>query len=182
MAALQVFQETVYVVAGKRTKRAVSKIRPEHLEWSATGKECFDFCKQTIASRAPLAHCDTTKRANICTDPSNTPWSEIVTQVRLVDPERQHSRQYHPPLAFLSGTFLITRLGWSLVKKKVPRHGSCGTCSLLGRCSWRIWSIYWPQKPVLYFQTLGNCAGLTKGNSVQSSTLDCKTFYLRLCL
>lgn len=65
LAPLQAFLEKIYVVAGNRLNRAVSKICVKHLEWSATEKKYPDLCEKTIASLATLAHRDTTKRLNI---------------------------------------------------------------------------------------------------------------------
>lgn len=68
--------------------------------------------------RVTLAHRDESKRLCIYTDASDTHWSVIVTQVLFSDLPLPHSKQAHEPLAFHSGRFSPTQIGWSTVEKE----------------------------------------------------------------
>lgn len=118
VAPLHTFLETVYKHVGKRTKRAVARVSLDKLGWTSSLTQSFERCKTAIADRVTLAHRDESKRLCIYTDASDTHWSGIVTQVPLTDISLPHSDQAHDPLAFHSGVFSATQIGWSTVEKE----------------------------------------------------------------
>ena len=103
--------ERVYNQAGKRTKRAVSRVQLQPLGWGSEEDKAFQVCKDALAHQVTLAHRDKTKRLCEYTDASDTVWSGIVTQVPLVDLSKPHEAQRHEPLGFLSGRFTTTEFG-----------------------------------------------------------------------
>ena len=54
----------------------------------------------------------------VYTDAFDLLWSGIVTQVPHGDLQKPHLEQQHSPLAFLSGRFNDTQLGWSVLEKE----------------------------------------------------------------
>lgn len=118
VAPLHDFLEKVYKHVGKRTKRAVARVSLDQIGWSVARTHAFEACKKAIADRVTLAHRDDTKRLCIYTDASDTHWSGIVTQVPLSDTSLSHLEQAHDPLAFHSGRFSETQLGWSTLEKE----------------------------------------------------------------
>ena len=118
IAPLHDFMEKIYTRAGNRTKRAVSRYRLSELGWGRTEERAFDDCKKALANQVTLSHRDESKRLCVFTDASDTVWSGIVTQVCPDDLPKPHMDQDHDPLAFLSGRFNATQLGWSILEKE----------------------------------------------------------------
>lgn len=115
---LHEFLETVYQHAGKRTKRAVSRVSLRNIGWSPSHDDAFNACKRAIANRATLAHRDETKRLCVFTDASDSYWSGVLTQVPRSELTFPHVDQSHEPLAFHSGRFTDTQVGWSTLEKE----------------------------------------------------------------
>lgn len=115
---LHSFMERVYGAAGKRTKRAVSRISLDSLNWGKHEASAFESCKHALAHQVTLNHRDTAKRLCFFTDASNEIWSGMVTQIPVVDIAKLHSEQRHEPLSFLSGRFNNTQYGWSTLEKE----------------------------------------------------------------
>lgn len=110
--------ERVYAHAEKRTKRAVERVSFRSIGWNHKEKNAFELCKQAILHRTTLAHRDEAKRLCIYTNASNTHWAGIVTQVPYDQQSRPHAKQEHEPLAFHSGRFAKTQVGWSTLEKE----------------------------------------------------------------
>lgn len=112
------FMESVYNHVGRRTKRAVGRVSLHDIGWTPALSDAFAACKDAIAARVTLAHRDESKRLCIYTDASDSHWSGIVTQVPIEDLSKPHAEQPHEPLAFHSGRFSATELGWSTLEKE----------------------------------------------------------------
>ena len=112
------FLEKVYSKAGKRTKTAVSKVDLDALGWNDQESLAFENCKKALANIVTLAHRDESQRLVVYTDASDTVWSGIITQVPPRDLNKPHAEQQHSPLAFCSGVFNATQLGWSVLEKE----------------------------------------------------------------
>ena len=78
---LHTFMERVYDQAGKRTKRAVTRIQLSSLGWGTIQQEAFENCKAALIQQVTLAHRDHSKRMCVYTDASDLSWSGIFTQV-----------------------------------------------------------------------------------------------------
>ena len=116
---LQDCLERVYAAAsGKRTRQAADRILLSSIGWSLAETMSFDACRKSLASQVTLAHRDEKKRLSIYTDASDFAWSGIATQVPLADLTLPAAEQRHEPLAFLSGRFNLTQLGWSTIEKE----------------------------------------------------------------
>lgn len=115
---LHEFLESVYAHAGKRTKRVVAQVSLDSLGWSPFQTSAFDACKHAISDRVTLAHRDEDKRLCVYTDASDSHWSGMITQVPNADLSLPHSEQRHEPLAFHSGRFDPTQMGWSTIEKE----------------------------------------------------------------
>ena len=111
--------EQVYDRTGKRTKRAVSRYQLTAFGWNSAQRDAFEACKTALADQVTPSHRDETQRLCVYTDASDTVWSGIFTQVPREDLSKPHSEQCHQPLAFLSGRFNKTQLGWAIIEKEV---------------------------------------------------------------
>lgn len=118
VAPLQEFMERVYDHAGQRTKKSVDRISLESLQWGQTELEAFELCNKSLANQVTLAHRDCEKRLCIYTDASNIAWSGMITQVPYKDLYLPHVEQKHDALAFISGRFNTTQLGWAIVERE----------------------------------------------------------------
>ena len=118
VAPLHEFMERVYDHVGKRTKRAVTRVRLDTLGWGKTELDAFESCKHALAHQVTLAHRDPSQRLCVYTDASDMAWSGIITKVQHVQVHWSHVEQEHSLLAFLSGRFDATQLGWSVLEKK----------------------------------------------------------------
>lgn len=103
----------------------------DKLGWIPHFTEAFDAFKKSIAKRVTLAHRDESKRLFIYNDDSDTHWSGIVTQVPFDDISVAHQDQAHDPLAFHSGRFSPTQLGWSKLEKE-----ACAVLASAQRSHW----------------------------------------------
>jgi len=112
------FMEQVYVRAGKHTRQAVARFKLSTLGWNTAQRNAFEQCKAALAKQVTLSHRDDSKRLCVYTDASDIAWSGIVTQVPHTDLPNPHRNQRHEPLAFLSGKFDATQLGWSTLEKE----------------------------------------------------------------
>lgn len=130
-APLQKFMERVYQFCGKRTKRSVARVRLSSLGWSDNENAAFENCKNALANQMTLAHRDESKRVCVYMDASDKYWSGIMTQVPVPDLRNPHSQQAHEPLAFLSGQFNSTQLGWPILEKE-----ACAVLATLTRLHW----------------------------------------------
>jgi transposase InsO family protein len=115
---LQEFMERVCEHAGKRTARAVARVQLSALGWDNSERAAFEACKSALAHQVTLSHRDERQRLCFFTDASDMVWSGIVTQVPREDLVKPHVAQRHQPLAFLSGRFNATQLGWSVLEKE----------------------------------------------------------------
>jgi len=115
---LHKFMERVYDQAGKRTKRAVARYSLSDNGWGKTESDAFDTCKKVLAKQVTLSHRDDDKRLCIYTDASEYVWSGIATQVPMADLDKPQADQRHEPLAFLSGRFNKTEMGWPIIEKE----------------------------------------------------------------
>lgn len=118
IAPLQNFMEKVYDRAGKRTNRAVASIKLRILGWGKQEQKTFQRFKKSLANLVTLAHRDEEQRLCIYTDASDVVWSAIVTQVPYEDLDKRYKQQRHSPLAFCSGNFNATQVGWSTLEKE----------------------------------------------------------------
>jgi len=118
VAPLHDFMERVYGCTEKRTKRAVSRVLLSAHGWGPVELDAFERCKKALASQVTLSHRDPSQRLCVYTDASDMAWSGIVTQVPLCDVSKPHAEQRHSPIAFLSGRFDKTQLGWSVLEKE----------------------------------------------------------------
>ncbi len=73
--------ERVYACAGKRAKRAVSKVKLSAVGLSKKHDTAFEECMSALAHQCTLTHRDTSKGLCLCTDASDSVWSAILTQV-----------------------------------------------------------------------------------------------------
>ena len=115
---LHEFMERFLERAEKRTRQSVSRVSLSALRFASNEKAGFENCKQALANQVTLLHRDRRKRPCVYTDASKTVWSGIVTQVPYSDLSQSHSQQRHDALAFLSGKFNSTQLGWSILEKE----------------------------------------------------------------
>lgn len=118
LAPLHQFMESVYKHVGRRTKRAVSRTTLDALGWTPSLTDAFIACQKAIVARVTLAHRDESKRLCVYTDASDSHWSGMVTQVPVHDLSKPYAQQAHDPLAFHSGRFSPTELGWSTIEKE----------------------------------------------------------------
>lgn len=132
VSPLHDFMERVYDHTGKRTKRAVSRVQLASLGWGPTELAAFEACKKALAHQVTLVHRDVNQRLCVYTDASDMAWSGILTQVPTVDLNKPHKEQRHAPLAFLSGRFNSTQLGWSVLEKE-----AFAVLTTLDRIHWR---------------------------------------------
>ena len=112
------FMEHIYGLTSNRTKRSVSRIQLKKHGWGNKELDAFESCKQALANQVTLAHRDPTQRLCVYTDASDFVWSGIVTQVPSNDVSKPYKEQRHAPIAFLSGQFDATQLGWSTLEKE----------------------------------------------------------------
>ena len=112
------FMEQFYDRADKRTKRAVSRYQLTAFGWNSAQRDAFEACKTALADQVTLSHRDETQRLCVYAEASDTVWSGILTQVPREDISKPHSEQCHQPLAFLSGGFNKTQLGWAIIEKE----------------------------------------------------------------
>lgn len=110
--------ERVFQTAKKRTKRATACIKLIDVGWSNIEQTAFDSCKRALETQVTLAHHDVQKRLCVYTDACDTVWSGVITQVPYEDLSKDHADQRHDPLAFLSGHFTGSQLGWSTLEKE----------------------------------------------------------------
>lgn len=101
--SLHTFLETVYVKAGKRTKRIVAKVDRMVLHWAEVESNAFRKCKDALARNVTLSYIDETQRLVVHTNASDKLWSGTIKQVSLSDLTKPHEEQRHTPLAFSSG-------------------------------------------------------------------------------
>lgn len=118
VAPLHAFMETVYEKAGRRTKQAVMNVKLEALGWTEADARVFHHCKDALEKQVTLSHRDMKKRLCVYTDASDGFWSGMLTQVPHEDLSKKHQLQKHEPLAFLSGQFNKTQMGWSVLEKE----------------------------------------------------------------
>lgn len=115
---LHQFMEQIYTKAGKRTKQAVARYKLSAVGWGPAEDNAFAACKTALANQVTLSHRDETKRLCWFPDACDSVWSAIITQVPFKDLTKPHVEQDHEPLAFLSGRFSATQLGWSILEKE----------------------------------------------------------------
>ena len=118
VAPLHDFMERVHALSNKRTKRSVSCVQLASQGWGKTELDAFEVCKKVLANHVTLAHRDPTQRLCVYTDASDLAWAGILTQVPMSDINKTHQQQRHAPLAFLSGRFDKTQLGWAVLEKE----------------------------------------------------------------
>lgn len=134
--------EQVYSCTEKRTKCSVAKAQLSSMGWGQTERTAFDACKDALSNQAKLAYRGDKKHLCFYSDASDTVWSCIVTQVHMSDLCLLLKEQRHQPLAFLSGLFNCTQLGWSTLEK--------GAFAILARLDRIHWLCAGPQGFVLY--------------------------------
>ena len=103
---------------GSRSKRSTSRISLTSTGWGKEEAECFAHCKNALASQVTLSHRDPSKRLCLFTDASDTCWSGFISQIPTNQIGLPPVDQDHEPLAFLSGHFNSTELGWSTYEKE----------------------------------------------------------------
>lgn len=118
VAPLHDFMETIYVILSKRKKKAVSRVLLHSHGWGTQELKAFERCKLALANQVTLSHRDTSQKLCLYTDASDLAWSGMVTQMPHNDVSKPHKDQNHSPLAFLSGRFNATQLGWSVLEKE----------------------------------------------------------------
>lgn len=118
VAPLHDFMETIYALAEKRTKRAVTCVILSDQGWGKDQLNAFEACKSALTNQVTLSHRDPSQRLCVYTDASDMVWSGIITQVPVIDVSKPHKEQRHSPLSFLSARFNMTQQGWSTVEKE----------------------------------------------------------------
>ena len=118
VSPLHEFMERIYSKIGKRTKRAVARVLLSDHGWGTNELKEFEDCKKGLANQVTLAHRDCTQRLCVYTDASDMAWSGILTQIPEPDISKPHKEQRHSPIAFLSGRFDKTQLGWPIIEKE----------------------------------------------------------------
>lgn len=131
MKALHELPERIYAKAGKRTKRAVSRVPLTVVGWTCEHTVAFNACKQAIFHRTALTHRDEAKRLCIYNDASDSHWSGIVTQVSHQQQLLQYKDQDHKPLAFHLNRFSKTRIG-----RLTPKKGAFAVMASNERAHW----------------------------------------------
>lgn len=131
VAPLHDFMETIYSLTEKRTKRSVSRVLLADHGWGKLELDAFERCKTALANQVTLSHRDPSQRLCVYTDASDIAWSGIVTQVPVEDISQPNKTQRHSPIAFLSGRFDKTQLGWSVLEKE-----AYAVMSTLDRMHW----------------------------------------------
>lgn len=112
------FMERIYGVANSRKKRSVSRYLLSDQGWGQMELDAFEDCKKALTNQVTLSHCDPLQRLCVYTDASEMVWLGILTQVPICDVSKPHAQQRHSTLAFLSGRFDTTKLGWSILEKE----------------------------------------------------------------
>lgn len=118
VAQLHDFMERFYGHTDKLTKCAVSGV---FLALHGLGKTELDVLKarnKALANGITLAHRDPSQHLCVYTDASDLARDGIITQVPLLDVTRPQKEQRPSPLSFLSGRFVKTQLGWSVLEKE----------------------------------------------------------------
>ena len=114
---LHKLMEECYKRAGKRTKRAVRKLRIDGL-WGAEHDSAFMCIKNQLAACTKLAYPKETHTMCMFTDASETHWSAVLTQVPSNQMSLSIAEQDHEPLCFLSGAFSGSSFNWSMPEKE----------------------------------------------------------------
>ena len=114
---LQKLLESAYKSAGKRTKKAVSKISILD-QWGTNHTNSFNSLKTQLTQATKLAHPKKDYQTCLLTDASDTHWSGILTQRPMEDEITAMEEQQHDPLAFLSGSFTGASFNWSIAEKE----------------------------------------------------------------
>lgn len=109
--------EIIYPKAGKRTKKAVSKI-PLNEVWGREHDHSFECIKNYLVHFIKLSY--PKKNYTMCPfcDASETHWASILTQVPTNEMNLEIEDQKHDMLSFLSGSFSKSSFRWSIVEKE----------------------------------------------------------------
>ena len=110
--------EEVYSRAGKRTRKAVSRISLSSTSWGAAHRACFNDVKEALHHAATLAHPDEGKLLCMFTYASDKHWAAVLTQIPPEDKDLPCTDQRHQPLSFPSGSFRKSAASWSTPEKE----------------------------------------------------------------
>lgn len=117
IAPLQKLMENAIKTAGKRTKRALSKI-DIFGEWTTNHEDAFKNIKEKVANATSLAYPKKNFAMCLFTDASDHFWSAILSQTPENSMEEPICERIYEPVAFLSGTFKNSSLNWSVPEKE----------------------------------------------------------------
>lgn len=117
IAPLHKLLEDAYKTAGKRTKKAVRRIRLDS-SWGAEHDRSFELIKKQLAASTKLAHPKVDHTMCLFTDASESHWAAILTQTPKTQFRKPIDQQEHAPLCFLSGAFTGSSFNWSMPEKE----------------------------------------------------------------
>lgn len=109
--------EDAYKKAGKRTKKAVEKIRISD-SWGTDHTAAFENVISQLAAATRLSLPKNGHRVCLFTDASDSHWSAILTQSPTDDESKPVDEQQHEPMCFLSGAFKGSSERWSVPEKE----------------------------------------------------------------
>lgn len=118
VAPLHGLLELAFKRTGKRTKRSIKSTPLFTICWNIAQKTCFRDLQSTLSAQLHLDHQSKSLQLCIFTDASDRFWASVVTQCETNELNKSIKNQSHQPLAFLSGEFTGTELGWTTVEKK----------------------------------------------------------------
>ena len=158
---LHTLMEQVYKKAGRRTKRAVSKVSLTEL-WGRHHDVAFADIKQQLPQSTTLFVPKDGHQLCLFTDASEDQWAAVLTQIPEEQSKRDINEQEHEPLSFLSRSFT-----GSAAKCSVPEKEGFAVveamCKLEFLVAGRNVSIYTDQANLLYlYDPLGQNPGLAR--------------------
>ena len=110
--------ERAYEQAGRRTSKAISRIKTRDLAWGSEHTSAMHSIQESLKSAVSLAHYDPKKALCIYTDASDQHWAAVVTQCDKTELAKDHEEQKHSPMGFLGSEFKGSELNWSTIEKE----------------------------------------------------------------
>lgn len=107
--------ELAYARAGRRTTKAVAKIKLSDVSWGKEQIEALHSMQGILLNVVSLAHFDHKKSVCVHTDASQQHWASVVTQCHRRELRLEQGNQQHTPLAFLGSDFTGASRDWSTI-------------------------------------------------------------------
>ena len=101
-----------------RTKNVARQVRLTKHGWSPKHALAFEELKNAIANHVRLVYPTKDMVQYLYTEDNEFNSSAVVTQIPLVDLERELNQQRHDPLGFCGHKFSGSELNWSIVDKE----------------------------------------------------------------